>query len=412
MDGAPLTPSLPLLWMAPLFSGGGYSSEALAFASGLATLLPPRSFAIRQFAEPQDPEFVQGIPQRLISQLAPLTDSRSASRAAHIVVCHATPDAWVPSKFPGWDSVAPCPPPNARIAIGRTMFETDGLPADWVQRCNSMDEIWVPTEFHKESFAAAGVDPGKLIAIGEPVDTVFFDPALYEPLPLQGDEPARPFRFLSVFKWEARKGWEVLLEAFLAEFATGEAVQLLIKTRPFYSSSNFEKLVDDFAARRGLPPPGARPVISLLTSELTLQQLPRLYRAADAFVLPSRGEGWGRPHVEAMSMGLPVIATNWSGPTAFLSSSTGYPLDYKLVDVAAEMNLAGHRWAEPSLTHLRQLMRHVFVHREEARARGAAARACMQADFSPVSLAEQVAARLMRLEAAEDNLERRLKSEL
>ena len=25
-----------------------------------------------------------------------------------------------------------------------------------------------------------------------------------------------------------------------------------------------------------------------------------------------------RPHVEAMSMGLPVIATNWSGPTAFL----------------------------------------------------------------------------------------------
>ena len=28
------------------------------------------------------------------------------------------------------------------------------------------------------------------------------------------------------------------------------------------------------------------------------------------------GEGWGRPHVEAMSMELPVIATNWSGSTA------------------------------------------------------------------------------------------------
>lgn len=39
--------------------------------------------------------------------------------------------------------------------------------------------------------------------------------------------------------------------------------------------------------------------------------LPHLYAAADAFVLPSRGEGWGRPHVEAMSMGLPIIATNW-----------------------------------------------------------------------------------------------------
>ena len=28
-----------------------------------------------------------------------------------------------------------------------------------------------------------------------------------------------------------------------------------------------------------------------------------------------RGEGWGRPHVEAMACGLPVIATNWSGNT-------------------------------------------------------------------------------------------------
>jgi glycosyltransferase involved in cell wall biosynthesis len=30
--------------------------------------------------------------------------------------------------------------------------------------------------------------------------------------------------------------------------------------------------------------------------------MPALYAAADALVLPSRGEGWGRPHVEAMSM--------------------------------------------------------------------------------------------------------------
>ncbi|KAL0044640.1 hypothetical protein WJX82_003821 [Trebouxia sp. C0006] len=33
------------------------------------------------------------------------------------------------------------------------------------------------------------------------------------------------------------------------------------------------------------------------------------FLSSDCFVLPSRGEGWERPHVEAMSMGLPVIAT-------------------------------------------------------------------------------------------------------
>ena len=50
-------------------------------------------------------------------------------------------------------------------------------------------------------------------------------------------------------------------------------------------------------------------------------------------VLPSHGEGWGRPHMEAMSCGIPVIATKWSGPLAFIDESNGYPLDIEgLVD--------------------------------------------------------------------------------
>ena len=39
---------------------------------------------------------------------------------------------------------------------------------------------------------------------------------------------------------------------------------------------------------------------------------------ADVFVLATHGEGWGRPLMEAMAMGLPVIAANWSGPTQFI----------------------------------------------------------------------------------------------
>lgn len=43
-------------------------------------------------------------------------------------------------------------------------------------------------------------------------------------------------------------------------------------------------------------------------------------------VIPSHGEGWGRPHVEAMACGVPLIATNWSGPTEYLTPDNGYPL--------------------------------------------------------------------------------------
>lgn len=47
----------------------------------------------------------------------------------------------------------------------------------------------------------------------------------------------------------------------------------------------------------------------VITRHLSQQELRGLYAAADAFVLPSRGEGWGRPHVEAMAMGLPGAET-------------------------------------------------------------------------------------------------------
>jgi len=43
----------------------------------------------------------------------------------------------------------------------------------------------------------------------------------------------------------------------------------------------------------------------VLTRHISQDKLRGLYAAADAFVLPSRGEGWGRPHVEAMAMALP-----------------------------------------------------------------------------------------------------------
>jgi glycosyltransferase involved in cell wall biosynthesis len=56
-------------------------------------------------------------------------------------------------------------------------------------------------------------------------------------------------------------------------------------------------------------------------------------QASDAFVIATRGEGWGMPITEAMAMGKPVAVTNWSGVTAFVDESVGYMVDYTLQDV-------------------------------------------------------------------------------
>src|SRR5207249_1622538 len=104
--------------------------------------------------------------------------------------------------------------PDAALNIGRTMFETDRLPDGWAEFCNQMDYVWVPSEFNRESFAGAGVDPAKLRVIPGAIDAVKYEP---ECAPLQIDG-VRGYNFLSVFDWTRRKGWDVLIRAFVEEF--------------------------------------------------------------------------------------------------------------------------------------------------------------------------------------------------
>ena len=396
--------------MAPALAGGGYASEALVFAQGLAKRL--EHFRLRQFAEHVDYGVIDGLPPGYLRDFA---EEPNGERFKGVVVCHSPPDAWEPSKFSGWDDLAPCPPLGATHVVGRTMYETDSVPDDWVERCNKMDSVWVPTEFHRESFLRAGVEERKLVVVGEPVDAALFDPSITKPLelPTQStgtDKSVPPFRFLAVFKWEKRKGWDALLSAYFAEFGPHEPVELVLKTRPFHSSDDFDGLIAQFAKEQGLP--AERAPVRVLSSDLSLRELPRLYAAADAFVLPSRGEGWGRPHVEAMAMALPVIATNWSGPVAYLDESVGYPLEYRVEPVAPELQLPGHNWAEPSVPHLRALMRRVVSHPEEARARGAAARARMLERFSPEALADDVVRALEALPPKKPRKRKASKDEL
>jgi glycosyltransferase involved in cell wall biosynthesis len=48
-----------------------------------------------------------------------------------------------------------------------------------------------------------------------------------------------------------------------------------------------------------------------------------LYRGADLLCLPSRGEGFGLPLLEAMACGTPVLTTAWSGPLDFVDETVG-----------------------------------------------------------------------------------------
>uniref|UniRef100_A0A7S1X2G1 Glycosyl transferase family 1 domain-containing protein n=1 Tax=Tetraselmis chuii TaxID=63592 RepID=A0A7S1X2G1_9CHLO len=254
------------------------------------------------------------------------------------------------------------------------------------------------------------MDTHRLRIVPQGVDTDFFDPGAHRPMKLPIGErvwgraasSAKQFVFLSIFKWEERKAWSALLKAFIQEFSALDSVSLVLLTKPYHSSDDFATQMRSWAANHSVID-GERavedyPRVYVETAHIPQDELPAVYLGADVFVLPSRGEGWGRPHMEAMAMGRPVIATNWSGPTAFLSEHVGYPLPISGLVPVADGPFAGHMWAEPSVAHLRSIMRHVYTHPKEASHKGRAARKHIAAHYSLQRIAKLVVKELWRIE--------------
>lgn len=412
--------SLGLWWFAPVLSGGGYGSEAVALLLGLHRA-SDSSVAVRatHHGDAMDPEHFFGLPSSSRDALEATLRASTPSAERAVVVCHSEPGAWHPALY----ETSRCPPAGAAVAVGRTMFETDRLDPEHVKRLNAMREVWVPTQWGLDTFARAGVRPEKLRVVPEAVDIERFDADAVAASPefdleararrvlgppLRGGG-VRSTKFLSVFKWEARKAPEVLLSAYLDAFTAEDDVALFLRCDLYHETAAETATGTDLVAARIEAFAEARRRDNGATTKTSPRvyalprvpetELPSAYAAADAFVLPSRGEGWGRPHVEAMSLGLPVIATNWSGPTAFMTRQNSYPLavENELVALPEDSHFKTHRWAQPSEDHLRSLLKHVHAFPEEARRKGKQAAADVRRRFAPETVARDVLRHVKRL---------------
>lgn len=239
---------------------------------------------------------------------------------------------------------------NIGITAG---IETTAASAQWVEACNKMDVVFTISEhsknvFHTSKYMRKGNNNQDLgtLEVTKPIEVLHncIDQSLFKKLEYEADiEPTikkvlkdipEDFCYLFVGHWlrgdfgEDRKNVAFLVKIFLETFKqtkAGTPPALILKT----SGGNFSildkkeilKKIRDIRSSVQLTEGQTMPNVYVLHGELTDKEMNSLYNhpKVKAHVSLTKGEGFGRPLLEASISGKPVIASGWSGHIDFLN---------------------------------------------------------------------------------------------
>jgi len=264
-------------------------------------------------------------------------------------------------------------------------WELPDFPDAWMSAFDLFDEVWCPSEFTRTA-----------IETKSPLPVIRMPHAIEFPRPA-GDLrsrfglPAGEFLFLFVYdlnSYSARKNPQAVIDAFRQSGLAGSGAALVIKTQ------NIAGNEADFAALQSAV--ADLPGTVLITETLTRRQIYELEAACDCFVSLHRAEGFGLAVAECMYLGKPVIATNWSATSEFLSAENGCPVDCRIVTLERSHGpyMKGSQWAEPDAGHAARWMQTLFRDRPLGARLGAAARATIETRFSPAVIGARYRRRL------------------
>ena len=260
--------------------------------------------------------------------------------------------------------------PRAKFHIAYTPFETDGAPIPWILPLRGMDEVWVPSQNNKEAYMRVGIDRNKIFVIPHGVDVEKYNPSV-EPLKYNRGK----FNFGSMFDWTERKNPTALIRAYYNAFCKGEDVTLTIKTFwrfPLEKSKEYiygaiNKIKKGYQDRKTFPK------ILVWFDVMNEDVMPNFYRSFDCYVMPTRGEGFGLPFLEAMACGVPAIGPKWGGNTEFMNNNNSVLVDGALIPIRhgeflqLQPQYSDQRWFDVNEEMLSKAIRWIYDNPEEAK---------------------------------------------
>lgn len=242
--------------------------------------------------------------------------------------------------------------------IGYWAWELEHLPPEWVKSLSYINAVMAPSEFTCRTVRR--YTDKLVLKVPHPVKIDKMTTGIRARLGIKQDD----FLITSVFSVQSsleRKNPAGLIEAFLMAFDKTPNAHLVFKI-----SDGREQLL---ALTQG------HPNIHCIEDIWPREDILGLIETSDVYASLHRSEGFGLGMAEAMMLGTPVMATDWSGNADFCTSSNSFPVPYKMVPVQSthsEFAKAGMSvWAEADVKQAASILRAIYENPDEGKSRAA-----------------------------------------
>jgi len=285
--------------------------------------------------------------------------------------------------------------------IGWWPWELNVWPRKWGRAFDLVDEIWAGSQFSFEMYQRSTNKPCQLMPLAVSIDRLKVFTRSHFKLP-QDD-----FLFLYIFDFNShlnRKNPDAAINAFLEAFPAKSSTKSS-KSKSHTNVGLVLKVMNtkpkDEAWLRFVKLCAQDSRIHLINTTLNRDEVLGLLETCNAYVSPHRAEGFGRTMAEAMLLGKPVIASNYSGNAFYMDKEFTFPVAYELLDVKAGdyhfvEDADSAQWADPLVSDMGKQMRQALKKSGDAdflqEVKNYASK-----NFSPIKTGKLVKARLDKL---------------
>jgi len=232
---------------------------------------------------------------------------------------------------------------RGRMIIGHWAWELPVVPPTWRAGAQCVHEIWTPSRFTAEALQNLAHNDRRIRVVPYPVAVAPPEPSHLRRADFGWPDSAVVvlvcFNLASSFE---RKNPLGAIHAFCSAFGGRADRHLVLKL------SHVAHYPTDLARLRQAIAGATN--ITIDTSVMSRADSYALLAAADIVLSLHRSEGFGLVPAEAMLLGRPVIATNWSGNTDFMTSDSAALVGFRLIparDPRGVFAAPGAMWAEP-----------------------------------------------------------------